>query len=124
MKNSSIIEILDSIDKKDLIVTIPTKNYKVSEKRISIIDKAGNYISFDLSLETVAFGNNKNPEFAIKNKKVAFRNFHTKDGKIEVDQDQKLLIENFFQNFIIADISYKAPERKINPTRKANQIRL
>ncbi len=116
MKTNAIISLLESIDKNELIVTFSTKNKTSAESTVVIGKNLDFHFKLKIALDFFAFGNSKKPD-AITSKTVKFEGLENKSGdKINVDEYQKLLIENFFKSYIIADI-------KIVKSIKANKIK-
>ena len=105
MKTNAIITLLESIDKNELLVTFSTKNKTSAESTVVIGKNLDFHFKLKLVLDFFAFGNSKKPDFAIPSKTVQFEGLENKSGEIiKVDEYQKLLIEYFFKNFIIAYI--------------------
>ena len=117
MKTNAIISLLESIDKNELLVTFSTKNKTSAESTVVIGKNLDFHFKLKIALDFFAFGNSKKPD-AITSKTVKFEGLENKSGeKIIVNDYQILLIENFFKNFIIADI-------KIVKSTKATKIKI
>ena len=108
MKINSIISHLEKIDKNELIVSIPTNSKTSSSAKVVIGKDSSLQFSLDISLQHSVFGENSHPEFAVKSKKINLTALQGPSGEtIHTDDSTKLVIENFFRNFIIPDIQFR-----------------
>lgn len=104
MKTNHIIKALDAIDKRDLIVKIITKSRNSCTSRIELGKNTDFKFCLELYFKFFCYDKNKHPE-AVSQKKITLIDFKRKNGEsIQTTDLQKIMIENFFRNYIIPDI--------------------
>lgn len=110
MKTNEILHQLESIDKNDLIVKILTENKNSSNTQHVFQTNTGCQFFTEVDLQFVAFGTAPKQEFAIKSKNIELIFFKNRDRELEeITKDQKLIIEDFFKNYLIPDLHFTNP---------------
>ena len=113
MKTKTIIAHLESIDKKNLIVRIITQSKSFTKTHHGFTSASGCLFFIGVDLQFEDFGSNNKNEFAIKSKTIELIWFKKKKGKVEeFNENQKLIVEDFFRNYFIPDLYFVKPENK------------
>lgn len=104
METNHILKALESINKKELIVRILTKSRNSCTSRVVLGKNTDFKFCLELDFKLYCYDKSKSPE-AVSHKKITLIDFKRKNGESILTTDlQKMMIENFFRNYIIPDI--------------------